>query len=56
LTEGRTILVKCNVCGGELERENVIEEEGEIFCENFYIESHHKIQVCNPWVVHSKNI
>jgi len=56
LTEETTNLVKCHVCGGELEREDVIEEEGEIFCEDCYIESHHKIQACNPWAVRSKKI
>ena len=56
MTEGTTSLVKCHVCGGELERENVIEEEGEIFCEDCYIEGHHKIQACNPWAVLSKKL
>jgi hypothetical protein len=56
LTEVITDLVKCHICGGELERENIIEEEGEIFCEDCYIEGHHKIQACNPWAVLSKKL
>ncbi len=56
MTEGRTSLVKCHVCRGELEREDVIEEESKIFCEDCYIESHHKIQACDPWAVRSKKI
>jgi hypothetical protein len=56
LTEGRTSLVKCHVCRGELEREDVIEEESKILCEDCYIESHHKIQACDPWAVRSKKI
>ena len=54
MTEGTTSLVKCYVCGDELDRENVIGAEGEIFGEDCYIEGHHKIQACNPWDVHSK--
>ncbi len=56
MTEGRTSLVKCHVCRGELEREDVIEEESKILCEDCYIESHHKIQACDPWAVRSKKI
>jgi hypothetical protein len=56
LTEGRTSLVKCHVCRGELEKEDVIEEESKILCEDCYIESHHKIQACDPWAVRSKKI
>ena len=56
MTEGSTNLVKCHVCGNELEKKEVIEEKGEIFCEDCYIENHHKIQACNPWAVRSKKI
>ena len=56
MTEGRTSLVKCHVCRGELEREDVIEEESKILCEDCYIDSHHKIQACDPWAVRSKKI
>ncbi len=56
MTEGTTNFVKCHVCGGELEKEDVIEEESKIFCEDCYIESHHKIQACNPWAVRSKKL
>lgn len=47
---------KCDICGCELEKEDCIEEEGKVFCEDCFIESHHKIQVCNPWAVRSKKI
>jgi len=46
----------CAVCERELEGEDIIQEEGQVSCEDCYIESHHKIQACNPWAVHSKKI
>lgn len=48
--------VACAVCGRELAGEDSIEEEGKVFCEDCYIEGHHKIQACNPWAVRSKKI
>jgi hypothetical protein len=48
--------VACAVCGRELTGEDSIEEEGKVFCEDCYIEDHHKIQACNPWAVRSKRI
>ena len=56
MTEGRNNPVKCDICGCELEKENCMEEEGKIFCEDCFIEAHHKIQACNPWAVRSKKI
>jgi hypothetical protein len=56
LTEGKINPVKCNVCGCELEKEDCIEGEGKIFCEDCFIESHHRIQACDPWAVRSKKI
>ena len=48
--------VVCAACGRELAGEDSIEEEGKVFCEDCYIEGHHKIQACNPWAVRSKKI
>ena len=56
MTEEKTGLVKCEVCGCELEKEDCIEEEGKVFCEDCFIEGHHRIQACNPWAVRSKKI
>jgi late competence protein required for DNA uptake (superfamily II DNA/RNA helicase) len=56
LTEGQNTLVKCQVCGCELSGEDCIEDEGKVFCEDCYIEGHHKIQACNPWAVRSKKL
>ncbi|MFZ2500128.1 LIM domain-containing protein [Methanosarcina sp.] len=56
MTEGKTSLFKCNICGCEMGKEECIEEEGKLFCEDCYIEGHHKIQACNPWAVRSKKI
>lgn len=56
MTEGKTSLFKCQICGCELEMEDCIEEEGKVLCEDCYIEGHHKIQACNPWAVRSKKI
>jgi hypothetical protein len=56
LTEGKTSRCKCDICGYELEKEDVIEEEGKTLCEDCFIEGHHRIQACNPWAVRSKKI
>jgi len=47
---------KCQVCECSLEKEDFIEEEGKTLCEDCYIESHHKIQTCDPWAFRSKKI
>lgn len=56
MKEGKTSPAVCAACGRELEVEDGIEEDGKIFCEDCYIESHHKIQACDPWAVRSKKI
>jgi hypothetical protein len=56
LTEEKNAAYKWDICGCELEREDIIEEEGKTFCEDCFIEGHHKIQACNPWAVRSKKI
>ncbi len=56
LIEGKTSDCKCDVCGCELEKEEAITEEGKTLCEDCYIESHHRIQTCDPWAVRSKKI
>jgi late competence protein required for DNA uptake (superfamily II DNA/RNA helicase) len=56
LTEGKTNVCKCDVCGCELEQEDAITEEGKTLCEDCYIEGHHRIQACDPWAVRSKKI
>ena len=54
MIEGKTSLCKCDICGCELEREDVIEEEDKNLCEDCFIEGHHRIQACDPWAVRSK--
>ncbi|MCQ1534295.1 hypothetical protein FTO70_00990 [Methanosarcina sp. KYL-1] len=56
MTEERTGPARCEACGCELAAEDCIEDEGKVFCEDCYIEGHHKIQACNPWAVRSKKI
>ncbi|WP_440956699.1 hypothetical protein ACSAZK_07305 [Methanosarcina sp. Mfa9] len=56
MAEGKTDQVICEACGCELEREDRIEEDGKVFCEDCYIASHHKIKACNPWAVRSKKL
>jgi late competence protein required for DNA uptake (superfamily II DNA/RNA helicase) len=56
LTEEKTSVCKCDICGCELEEEDAIKEEGKTLCEDCYIESHHRIQTCDPWAVRSKKI
>ena len=47
MTEEKADHVICEVCGCELEREDSIEEDGKVLCEDCYIESHHKIKTCD---------
>ncbi|MCO5383249.1 MAG: hypothetical protein NHB15_15180 [Methanosarcina barkeri] len=54
MIEEKISLCKCGICGCELEREDVIEEEGKTLCGDCFIEGHHRIQACNPWAVRSK--
>jgi hypothetical protein len=56
MTEGKDKSVKCGVCGCELAADDCIEEDGNVFCEDCYIESHQRIQACDPWAVRSKKI
>jgi hypothetical protein len=56
MVEEKTSPAACAACGRELAGEDSIEEEGKVFCEDCYIEGHHKIQACNPWAVRSKKI
>lgn len=56
MTEGKISVYKCDICGCELEKEDVIEDEGKTLCEDCFIEGHHRIQACNPWAVRSKKI
>ena len=48
MTDEITNPVKCHICGCELEKEDCIEEEAKVFCEDCFIEAHHKIQV---WIL-----
>jgi len=56
MTEEITSPAKCEACGCKLEKEDIYEENGKVLCEDCYIESHHKIQACDPWAVRSKKI
>lgn len=56
MAEEITSPAACAACGRELAEEDSIEDEGKVFCEDCYIEGHHKIQACNPWAVRSKKI
>jgi hypothetical protein len=56
MAEEITSPAACAACGRELAGEDSIEDEGKVFCEDCYIEGHHKIQACNPWAVRSKKI
>lgn len=56
MTEGKTSIIKCDNCGCQLEKEEAISEEGKTLCEDCYIESHHRIQTCDPWAVRSEKI
>jgi late competence protein required for DNA uptake (superfamily II DNA/RNA helicase) len=56
LTERETNHCRCDICGCELDKKDAIEEEDKTFCEDCFIEGHHRIQACNPWAVRSKKI
>ncbi|AKB77038.1 hypothetical protein MSHOH_0555 [Methanosarcina horonobensis HB-1 = JCM 15518] len=56
MVEEKTSSAACAVCGCELSEEDSIEKDGQILCEDCYIESSHKIQACDPWAVRSKKI
>lgn len=56
MTEEKADQVTCEVCGCEMEREDSIEENGKVLCEDCYIASHHKIKTCDPWAVRSKKM
>jgi len=56
LTEGKNSACKCDICGNKLEKEETITEVGKTLCEDCYIESHHRIQTCDPWAVRSKKL
>ncbi|KKH48980.1 hypothetical protein [Methanosarcina sp. 1.H.A.2.2] len=56
MAEEITSPAACAVCGRELAGEDSIKEGDQVFCEDCYIEGHHKIQACNPWAVRSKKI
>ena len=55
MTEGKTSRCKCDICGRELEGEDVIEKDGKTFCDNCFIKAHSSTLCCNPLLV-PKNI
>ena len=48
--------IKCQSCGKEIAEDEVFATEGKTLCENCYIDVGHKIRVCDPWGVRSKQI
>ena len=48
--------IKCQSCGKEIAEDEVFVTEGKTLCENCYIDAGHKIRVCDPWGVRSKQI
>ena len=48
--------IKCQSCGKEIAEDEVFATEGKTLCENCYIDAGHKIRVCDPWGVRSKQI
>lgn len=49
-------LARCDRCGRDFPAEDLIDEGGELICENCYISAHSKIKACDPWAVRSKKI
>jgi hypothetical protein len=56
MVEEKTSSAVCTTCGCQLSGEDIIEENGKVLCEDYYIEGCHKIQACDPWAVRSKKI
>jgi late competence protein required for DNA uptake (superfamily II DNA/RNA helicase) len=48
--------IKCQSCGKEIAEDEVFATEGKTLCENCYIDVGHRIRVCDPWGVRSKQI
>jgi hypothetical protein len=48
--------IKCQSCGKEIAVDEVFATEGKTLCENCYIDVGHRIRVCDPWGVRSKQI
>jgi late competence protein required for DNA uptake (superfamily II DNA/RNA helicase) len=48
--------IKCQSCGKEIAEEEVFVTDGKTLCENCYIDVGHRIRVCDPWGVRSKQV
>ena len=48
--------IKCQSCGKEIAEDEVFAAEGKTLCENCYIDVGHRIRVCDPWGVRSKQV
>ncbi len=41
--------MKCQMCGRDLKEDEIYIREGDTLCEDCYIDSSHRIRVCDPW-------
>ena len=44
---------KCQNCGQQITQKESLKWEGQVLCEDCYIEASHRIRACDPWAVHS---
>jgi hypothetical protein len=47
------MLIQCAKCGKEIEKQQGYEHQGDLFCEDCYMDILSPPKACDPWAVHS---
>jgi predicted transcriptional regulator len=47
------MLIQCNKCSKEIEKQQCYEHQGRVFCEDCYMDILSPSKACDPWAVHS---
>jgi hypothetical protein len=47
------MLIQCNKCSKEIEKQQCYEHQGRVFCEDCYMDILSPPKACDPWAVHS---
>jgi uncharacterized Zn finger protein (UPF0148 family) len=50
---GRMMDIHCTKCGREIEKSQVYEYRGKVYCEDCYLDILSPPKACDPWAVHS---
>jgi len=48
-----TMLIQCAKCGRKIEKQQSYESQGNLFCEDCYMDILSPPKACDPWAVHS---